>query len=237
VFDKFHHHFLFVFDRLAFGLAALFFGILAPDLRASENAIATACFWFLFGLECISSEIFSEITFFDLPDFKGMPVLLICEYCKIQFSVKPYMAKTARCCSQSCLWHVTKSTREPKRLAAIRGKKAANNGQIQINCHHCKNPFSISPSRLGKKKFCTQDCYTLAMTTNNISTHLKYKRVTVDGVRMHEHRYVMQCHLGRKLLRTEHVHHKNHNTLDNRLENLEVLDIREHAKTHARKPF
>lgn len=47
------------------------------------------------------------------------------------------------------------------------------------------------------------------------------------------HRVVMESILGRRLKKTEVVHHKNHDRLDNRPENLEVMDRSKHAQLSA----
>lgn len=52
------------------------------------------------------------------------------------------------------------------------------------------------------------------------------------GKKVRAHRWIMEQEIGRKLLPTEHVHHRNKNPLDNRLENLEVLSSRDHMRLH-----
>lgn len=49
-----------------------------------------------------------------------------------------------------------------------------------------------------------------------------YRWVHREGRPIKEHRWVMSQHLNRPLLRTETVHHRNGDRLDNRLENLEL---------------
>jgi hypothetical protein len=48
------------------------------------------------------------------------------------------------------------------------------------------------------------------------------------------HRRIMERALGRRLRTDEHVHHKNGNKKDNRLENLELMTASEHHRLHAR---
>lgn len=57
-------------------------------------------------------------------------------------------------------------------------------------------------------------------------------RVTIDGVkvRVKQHRWIIEKHLGRKLEAHEDVHHINGIKNDNRIENLQVLCHSEHAK-------
>lgn len=63
----------------------------------------------------------------------------------------------------------------------------------------------------------------------------RYKKIKIAGRTYNLHRHMMEQHLGRKLLPSEHVHHKNEDRFDNRLENLVVLSSHEHQAHHKTK--
>lgn len=55
-----------------------------------------------------------------------------------------------------------------------------------------------------------------------------YKSIWINKKVVLEHRHKIEQHLGRKLLLSEHVHHKNKDTRDNRISNLMVMDGHKH---------
>jgi hypothetical protein len=107
------------------------------------------------------------------------------------------------------------------------------------SCEGCGKFFRTYPCRIreGLGRFCGLLC------RNGRRSLLRYekdgyvwrRRPDSKGFIL-EHRFVMEKSLGRKLLSSEHVHHKNHQRNDNRLENLEISSQSEHQKKHIRNP-
>ena len=60
----------------------------------------------------------------------------------------------------------------------------------------------------------------------------RYKKIRVNGKSIDEHRAIAIKYWGEEAVKGMDVHHKNGNTLDNRIENLELLPHSEHVRRH-----
>lgn len=111
-------------------------------------------------------------------------------------------------------------------------------------CEHCGREYAKRPSlaywQFEKQRYCSRRCRGLAENPRVPDAEFKasYRQVKLtDGRKINEHRWVMEQHIGHRLLPTEHVHHINENKLDNRIENLELVTPAEHGMRHTWRPL
>ncbi len=109
----------------------------------------------------------------------------------------------------------TKETKE-KISQATKGKKRSIETKIKISKAH-------KIGGIGSKKK-RKDGYISVYFPDHPGSNK-------DGYIM-EHDLVMECYIGRWLNDDEIVHHKNHIRDDNRIENLQLMTFREHARLH-----
>lgn len=106
---------------------------------------------------------------------------------------------------------------------------------VAITCINCGVEFSVKPSRVRKGvKYCSMDCRKLHQYTGRFTRPDGYVAVKIGDQFQLEHRVVMEKHIGRKLQSWEHVHHINEVKDDNRIENLEVMSVSDHASRHSK---
>lgn len=120
--------------------------------------------------------------------------------------------------------------------------------RIQRTCGMCKKIFWVHAcnARKGIGRTCSRKCHFKwqrirpritgpahhAWRGGTVSKDTGYRTLKIDGYRITEHRYVMEQFLGRKLNKSEVVHHKDGNRLNNKLSNLELTNHSDHMKLH-----
>ena len=118
------------------------------------------------------------------------------------------------------------------------------------HCITCDKPITVFPCQEERKKNCSRKCdflwrknsgmyagannpaYKGGIAIYENSAGKSYKFVLGKKGKIYEHRYVMEQYLGRSLNQGEEVHHINGDTLDNRPENLYVIDKKNHSRLH-----
>jgi hypothetical protein len=120
---------------------------------------------------------------------------------------------------------------------------------IYVECANCLKKIRFAESTLNVRKSglkcCSRKCMDEAREKGIVKIGFKkiynckktnpYKRIWNNGKCFKEHRLIMENFLGRKLLKSEHVHHINENQKDNRIENLQIVDPIEHGRIHKSK--
>jgi len=127
-------------------------------------------------------------------------------------------------------------------------------------CDECGDLFFDRKYKVKNKKggrgkhYCSRSCSSTATVREQDVSHLRkytfkkgqkphnfkgrkrhaggYVEITGDGKVQLEHRYIIEQFLGRKLKRSEVIHHVNGDRTDNRLENLRFMSQSEHVKLH-----
>lgn len=121
--------------------------------------------------------------------------------------------------------------------AAGRHKDRGNNPPKECVCI-CGNSFKRSSKLIARRTslgmkgpYCSRRC---AISNRSLKKNPKeYRRKrTPDGRNMRVHRYEMEKEIGRRLLPSELVHHKDENKHNNDPSNLEITTRSNHARIH-----
>ena len=142
-----------------------------------------------------------------------MALIRQCLVCDKEFKTYPSKIKIGRgkYCSKECCLIVTNKALEKN------GKKSRfKKGQLPHNFKGYR--YTQARKTSGKYKM-------LYMPDHPNSTKSGYVR---------EHRYIMELELGRLLRKDEIVHHKDGNTLNNQVENLEVMNKIDHDRMNTK---
>lgn len=174
-----------------------------------------------------------------------MKIIKQCKVCNKKFNTNTERIKDGR--GKYC-----------SRICQFKGMRR----EVNIPCSICKKIVTkrysetFKGNKIGNKKilrhYCSVKCRRLGSSlfdskrlTNYQKENIGYFKqvlgkkglsISTDGYYIFNnikvHRLLMEKYIGRKLLPTEIVHHINFNKLDNRLENLIIVNRSEHNKLH-----
>lgn len=134
--------------------------------------------------------------------------------------------------------------RRAGRLLALREFELRKDGKVQWVCScDCGNETLVSGKHLRHGGVRSCGCLAKEQAPLNLPDNTRpigFKRKVAKGYIeiktergfVREHVYVMEMHLGRRLLRGEVVHHKDENKSNNALSNLEVMTHGDHTREH-----
>jgi len=168
-----------------------------------------------------------------------MAVTKVCQVCEVEFKVNDYRKDTAKYCSRVC-----SKKGQGGRVPWNKGLNKSTDVRLQ----QLSKNVSISM----KQQYAdgTRDRTTVALAANEALRKRGRERVAKGDFKRHlhkrgyyelyipgrgaikEHHWVWEQHNGRKVPAGFHIHHKNHDRLDNRIENLELISAVEHGRLH-----
>ena len=171
-----------------------------------------------------------------------MPVEIVCLSCKNIFKVSPYQ-KNNKFCNKECKKIYLKSVGtlfkclncdNEKRRTRVKQKYC--NAKCQMNYEYKngirdKKEITKVANEFMRKKF-TEKFDT--GTYNKWLGKRGYYVISLQGKRKYEHHYIWEK-INDVIPKGHVIHHKNHNKLDNDIDNLELMTSKDHLKLHAKE--